>query len=189
MTHPTPTLANRVAESSLLTQLALVLTGSLLLWASAKVHVPFWPVPMTLQTGVVLLLAMGLGRKLAIATIVLYLAQGAMGLPVFSGTPERGIGIAYMMGPTGGYMLGWLLAAAFLGWVAERTRHVLPLLGAAVVAIGLNYAPGLAWLSVFTGWQEVIALGAAPFILGDLVKAGLAVAIVLGLTRVVSRQA
>ena len=189
MIQPQPTLAAQIAGTRALTQLTLVVVGSLLLWASAKIHVPFWPVPMTLQTGAVMLLALVMGPRLAIAAIALYMAQGAMGLPVFSGTPERGIGLAYMMGPTAGYMVGWFLAAAFLGWVATRSRHGLVLFAAALVAIVLNYAPGLAWLSVFTGWDQVIALGAAPFILGDVVKAALAVSIAAAMGVALRRRA
>ncbi len=165
------------ARHGILATFGLVLGASLLLTLSAKIQVPFWPVPMTLQTGVVLLLAMLMGPRLAVAAVLLYLAQGATGLPVFAGTPGKGVGLAYMMGPTGGYMAGWLLAAAFLGWFAERWQAPLLLFLAALVAVALNYAPGLLWLAQFTGWDHVLALGAMPFLLGDAVKAALAVAL------------
>jgi biotin transport system substrate-specific component len=110
-----------------------------------------------------------------------------MGLPVFAGTPEKGLGLAYLMGPTGGYLVGMLFAAAFLGWVAERSKTALVLVPAALVAVALNYAPGLVWLSQFTGWENVVAFGALPFILGDVVKAGLAVALALAVRGALTR--
>ncbi|TVQ34691.1 MAG: biotin transporter BioY [Geminicoccaceae bacterium] len=176
------------ARHRTLMSFGLVIGGSLLLTLSAKLQVPFWPVPMTLQTGVVLLFAILMGPRLALATIGLYLAQGAAGLPVFAGTPEKGLGLAYMMGPTGGYMVGWLLAAAFLGWAAQHLRRAMLLFGAALLAVALNYTPGIIWLAQFTGWENAFALGAVPFILGDVVKAALAVALALAVRGAVTRQ-
>src|SRR3712207_4614320 len=94
--------------------------GTLILWASAKISVPFWPVPMTLQTGAVAALAAVYGWRLGAATVLLYLAEGAAGLPVFQGTPQGGIGVAYMIGPTGGYLFGMMLQAVVTGWLVER---------------------------------------------------------------------
>jgi len=179
---PMPSATLRTPASRTVTQIVLVLLGTLLLTVSAKIQVPFWPVPMTLQTGVVLFLALVMGPRLALATVVLYLAQGAIGLPVFAGTPAKGIGLAYMLGPTGGYMLGWLLAAAFVGWAAGRWRRPLLLFVICLGGVALNYAPGIAWLATFTGLESAFALGAAPFILGDVVKAALAVSLALALS-------
>ncbi|MFW5832932.1 MAG: biotin transporter BioY [Pseudomonadota bacterium] len=187
MSAPTTFLPVAPTRHRLALQVAAVVLGSLILTLSAKIQVPFWPVPMTMQTGVVLLFGMLMGPRLAVATVALYLAQGAMGLPVFAGTPEKGLGLAYMMGPTGGYIVGWLFAAAFLGWVAERSKTAWVLFPAALVAVALNYAPGLVWLSQFTGWENVVALGALPFILGDAVKAGLAVALALAVRGALTR--
>ena len=175
------TLAAHLQATSAPTRVLLVVLASLLLTLSAKVQVPFWPVPMTMQTGVVLLLALTMGPRLALATIALYLAQGALGLPVFAGTPAKGIGLAYMAGPTGGYMVGWLLAAAFVGWAASRWRHPAVLFAACLVGVALNYAPGVAWLAQFVGTEQALAAGAVPFLLGDVVKAGLAVAVAVAL--------
>ena len=149
---------------------SLAVLGSLLLWASAKVHVPFYPVPMTLQTGAVLLLGVAYGWRLALATVLLYLAEGAVGLPVFSGTPERGIGLAYMAGPTGGYLASYPFVAVIAGLAAERARSWLGLAFSLLLAVVVNYALGLAWLAGFVGLQKAVAVGAAPFALGDLVK-------------------
>ena len=101
----------------------LAVAGSLLLWASAKISVPFWPVPMTLQTGAVALIGVTFGWRLGLATVLLYLAEGAMGFPVFQGTQEKGIGLAYLVGPTGGYLFGMALQVAVTGWLATFTTR------------------------------------------------------------------
>ncbi|MCF6198331.1 MAG: biotin transporter BioY [Hyphomicrobiaceae bacterium] len=165
-----------VPVSSLPVQLLLVVAGSALLWLSAKVQVPFWPVPMTLQVLAVLGLAAALGARLGAATIALYLAEGAAGLPVFAGTPAKGLGISYMMGPTGGYLLGFLLAALFVGYFAERglTKRPIALFFTMLAGLALIYAPGLAWLAQFTGWEKSVTLGFMPFILSDLLKIAVA---------------
>ena len=152
------------------------LFGSLLMWLAAKVQVPFYPVPMTFQSAIALLIGLAYGPRLAAATLLLYLAEGAIGLPVFAGTPERGIGLAYMVGPTGGYLLGFLAAAVVAGWTAERSRHwlttVLGLL-AAMVAIHLL---GAIWLATLIGPAKAVSLGVLPFLLGDAVKLALVAA-------------
>lgn len=153
---------------------------SLVLIASAHVQVPFWPVPMTLQTLAVLVIGGLFGPRLALAAMAAYLAEGAAGLPVFAGTPAHGIGLAYMAGPTGGYLLGLLLAAGLAGWAGQRFAARPALLGLLMLgALALNYAPGVAWLATFVGWHRAVTLGAAPFLLADLVKAALATALVL----------
>lgn len=160
--------------------LVLAVAGSLILTLSAKTQVPFWPVPMTLQTGAVVLLALGLGARAALAAVILYLVEGALGLPVFAGTPAQGLGLAYMMGPTGGYLAGFLIAALVVGWLADRgaSRALLPALAVSLLGIALMFATGLAWLAHLIGPQKAIALGLYPFVLGDLVKAALAALIV-----------
>lgn len=183
-----PTLADRLwpaaAGQGVLRAVLLALFGSLLLWASAKVQVPFYPVPMTFQTAVVLLIGLAYGPRLAAGTLLLYLAEGAAGLPVFAGTPERGIGLAYMVGPTGGYLVGFLVAAVIAGWTAERSRHWLTtVLGlfAGIVAIHLL---GAVWLATLIGPAKAVSLGVLPFLLGDAVKLALvATAAEAGLVR------
>lgn len=152
------------------------IAGSLLLWASAKVHVPFWPVPMTMQTGVVVLLAALYGPRLGVATVVLYLLQGAIGLPVFSGTPERGIGLAYMAGPTGGYLIGFAVAAALVAWLLSKapSRSFPVILGAMALGMVTIYACGVTWLATLIGWEKAVAAGVMPFVLGDALKCVLA---------------
>ena len=160
-------------QKSLLRNILLAIAGSLLLVVSAKIKIPFYPVPLSMQTFVVLMIGMVYGWKLGGATILLYLAEGALGLPVFSGTPERGIGIAYMMGPTGGYLVGFLFAAVLVGWLAERGwgQHAASTFGAMVLGNLLIYSLGLFWLGTVIGWDKpVLAYGLTPFILGDLLK-------------------
>lgn len=149
-----------------------VLAGVALITASAKTTVPFWPVPMTLQTMAIMAIALATGPRITVATMLSYLAAGAVGLPVFAGTPERGIGIAYMMGPTGGYLAGYLVAAGLVGALA-RGRGAF---GRFVVMMGGMvpvYLLGLAGLSAFVPSEKVLALGFTPFILGDTIKIAL----------------
>lgn len=162
----------------------VALIGSLALTVSAKVQIPFYPIPMTLQTLVVLLLGMALGARLALLTVLVYLAEGALGLPVFAGTPEKGLGLAYMIGPTGGYLLGFAVAAWVAGWLTERGDDAQHLALAALLGIIIVYSFGVAWLGGFVGVERAVALGIAPFIFGDLVKAALAVVLgLMGATR------
>lgn len=175
-----PTLIQALwpAESrTVLRNTLLAVTGSLAIAISAKIHVPFYPVPMTMQTFAILALAMAMGSRLGLATVALYLFEGAIGLPVFSGTPEKGIGLAYMMGPTGGYLLGYLPAAFIAGWLSERgwDRNVLTTALAMFVGNVLIYVPGLLWLGALFGWDKpILAWGLYPFVLGDLAKLALA---------------
>lgn len=172
------------SDQKVLRALVLALIGSLLLWASAKVQVPFYPVPMTMQTAVVFLLGIAYGPTLAVGTILLYIAEGAIGLPVFAGTPERGIGLPYILGPTGGYIAAWLLAATITGAVAERTRHWLPLALGVLAATVVIYLVGASWLATFVGFEKALTLGVLPFLLGDAVKLALVTALaVAGLGR------
>ncbi|WP_378946476.1 biotin transporter BioY [Mesorhizobium sp. ANAO-SY3R2] len=175
------TLYNAVADRQTgritSTDVIAVIAGSLLLTLSAKVQVPFYPVPMTMQTLVVIGLGLALGPVRGAAAVALYLAQGAAGLPVFAGTPEKGIGLAYMMGPTGGFLFGYLPAALLAGWLAERgwDRNVFTAMAAALLAGAVIYVPGLLWLGSVIGFDKpVLAYGLIPFIPGDIAKAMLA---------------
>jgi len=167
----------------------LCLFGSLLLALSAKVQVPFWPVPMTMQTFVVLVLGAAYGWRLGLATVLLYLAEGAAGLPVFAGSPERGIGLAYMVGPTGGYLLGFALSALATGWMVERGwgKGLLGLTLAMLIGHALILAPGVAWLAMAIGWSKAVAVGLTPFWAATALKTALAVAAILGLDRLSAR--
>jgi biotin transport system substrate-specific component len=172
----------------LLRAAVLAVLGSALLTISAKIQVPFYPVPMTMQTLVVLLIGMAFGARLGVATVALYLAEGAAGLPVFAGTPEKGIGLAYMMGPTGGYLLGFVLAAAIAGWRVERRRDAAGLALAVLAGSIAVYAAGVLWLASFVGFGKAFELGLLPFLWGDLLKASLAFALALGGAAMVRRR-
>lgn len=168
-----------------------VVVGSVLLTLSARFEIPFWPVPLTLQTLVVLCLGMALGSRLGAAAVAAYLLQGAVGLPVFAGTPEKGIGIAYMVGPTGGYLMGFLVAAFVVGWLAERRwdRSVAGTVGAMLIGNALIYAFGLAWLGQVVGWDKpILDFGLKPFVLGDLAKIVIAAALLPSLWRLVGKR-
>jgi biotin transport system substrate-specific component len=175
--------AARVVRATL-----LAIAGSALLALSAKFQVPFYPVPMTMQTLVVLLIGIGFGFPLGVATVLLYLAEGAAGLPVFAGTPEKGIGLAYMVGPTGGYLLGFALAGAIAGWIAERRRDPGALALAVVAGSIAIYAPGVLWLASFVGFDKAIELGLVPFLWGDVLKAALALALALSGAAMIRRR-
>ena len=160
-------------SNSAVRSIVLAVAGSLLLTLTAKIQIPFFPVPLTLQTLGVLVIGMAFGAKLAGATLVLYLAEGALGLPVFAGTPEKGIGLAYMVGPTGGYLLGFLIAAVACGWLAQKgwDRNMLSTAVAMLIGNILIYVPGLLWLGQVVGWDKpVLQWGLTPFLLGDLTK-------------------
>lgn len=157
----------------------LAVGGSIAMWISAKVQVPFWPVPLTFQTMVALLIGFAYGPRLGAATVILYLAEGAVGLPVFAGTPERGIGIEYMRSFTGGYLVGFVAAAYLTGLLAEKGWDRRPTTVIAGMVIGnlAIYALGIAWLGSLIGWGAAVQSGLYPFLLGDALKIGLAAAI------------
>jgi biotin transport system substrate-specific component len=168
---------------------ALAVVGSLLLAISAKLQVPFWPVPMTMQTYVVVVLGMVYGPRLGTLTVVLYLAEGALGLPVFAGTPQQGIGLSYMLGPTGGYLAGFVLAAALSGFLAQRGWDRTP--GRTFLAMALAHVsvfiPGVSWLAIHLGWDRAIAAGLSPFWVATLAKTALGVITLPMAWRIVGR--
>jgi biotin transport system substrate-specific component len=156
--------------------IATVLGGAALVTLAAKVQIPFWPVPMTLHTMAVLGLAVAFGPRLGASIVLAYLTAGAFGLPVFSGTNERGIALAYFFGPTGGYLAGYLVAAVIVGWLAEG-RGVLGRFGAMLVGMVPIYALGAVWLTMFVPLDQVLAKGVVPFLAGDLVKIAIVAAL------------
>ena len=175
-----PTLADTLWSQSVPRNLLLAVAGSLALVASAKAQVPFWPVPMTMQTFVVLVIGMTFGWRLGAATVLLYLAEGATGLPVFANSPERGIGLAYMVGPTGGYLAGFVLAAAVTGFLAERGfgRTVVSAFAVLLAGVVAIYLPGVLWLGAVVGFDKpLLSLGVLPFLPAELLKVALAAAV------------
>ena len=155
--------------------LAVIGGGVVLLTVSAKIQVPFWPVPLNLQSLAVMALALGLGPRLAVATFAAYLAAGASGLPVFAGSPERGVGLLYIAGPTGGYLIG-MLGASWATGMLGAGRGIVARSGAMLAGMALIYGLGVAWLALYVPAPRLLAEGIAPFILGDLVKIGIVAA-------------
>lgn len=172
----TPTLVNTLwrGENTVLRNVVLAVAGSIALTVSAKTHVPFYPVPMTMQTFVVLMLGAVYGPRLGAATVLAYIAEGAMGLPVF----VSGAGLAYLAGPTGGYLAGFVAAAYLVGMLAERgfDRRPLTTLVAFLAGTVVLFGLGVAWLSVLFGFDKAIAVGVVPFVPGEALKIALAVA-------------
>jgi len=164
-----------------------VAAGAGLMILSAKVQIPFWPVPMTLHTMAVMAFAVAFGPRVAVSIFLTYLAAGAAGLPVFSGSPDRGIGFAYMVGPTGGYLLGYLIASWLVGRLAagRGTRMRICAMLAGMVPI---YAIGAAWLAAYVPVDQIVAAGILPFILGDIVKIGVVAAVGLVVPASLSRR-
>jgi len=179
-TYPTLLTAALGSKRSALQSVLLAVAGTALLWASAKVQIPFFPVPMTMQTFVVLFLGFALGARLGAATVLLYLSEGALGLPVFAGTPEKGLGLAYMAGPTGGFLAGFVAAAYVTGWCAERgfDRHLFTSAVAALAGLMAIYALGISWLGTLIGWDKpVLEYGLYPFLPAEALKLALLAAV------------
>jgi biotin transport system substrate-specific component len=163
-------LVKNLKQSKLLKFVFLALIGSIILAISSKIKIPFYPVPMTMQTLVVLIIGIGFGWRLGLATISLYLFEGVIGLPVFSGTPEKGTGLIYFTGPTMGYLLGFLVAVYISGkfiYDNNLIKNFLKLL----LATSFIYILGMSWLGNLIGWDKsIFQLGAQPFLLAELFK-------------------
>jgi len=148
---------------------ATILLGTILLAISSKIKIPFYPVPMTMQTLVVLLIGISLGWKIGMATIALYLFEGIIGLPVFAGTPEKGLGLIYFTGPTMGYLIGFLITVYFVG--KFNYESFLNTFLKLTFATSFIYILGIAWLGMLIGWdKELFKIGAMPFLLAESFK-------------------
>ena len=188
-------LIKQNTQSQIIKSLFVIFLGSIILTISAKIKVPFYPVPMTMQTFVVVLIGVTLGWKLGLATVFAYLFEGAIGIPVFAGTPEKGLGVAYLMGPTGGYLFGFLVATYVAGsfkydncfdsqkfklakenlpfFLALRSAITLPYKNIIklIFSVSFIYIFGLLWLGFLIGWDKpIFQLGAYPFLLAELFK-------------------
>ncbi|MEL6232957.1 MAG: biotin transporter BioY [Pseudomonadota bacterium] len=175
-----------------LRQLLLLVAGVAALALAAKVSVPMWPspVPITLGTLAVLSIGAAYGPGLGLATILAYMIVGALGFDVFAGTDGEVNGLAYMLGGTGGYLLGYVLAVIALGWAARAgwDRSVLRMAGAMLVGNALIYVPGLLWLhQMTTGWAQTLDWGLTPYLIGDALKLGLAALLFPAVWRLVKR--
>ena len=166
-------LIKNLKEASLVKNLFIAILGSILLAISAKIKIPFYPVPMTMQTFVVLLLGISLGWKLGLFTVALYLVEGISGLPVFAGTPEKGMGIVYFTGPTMGYLIGFL-AAVYLTGFFTFDNNFFKNFAKLLFSVSFIYLLGLIWLGSLIGWDKpIFKLGAQPFLLAELFKISL----------------
>ena len=163
-------LTKNLTQPKIIKSLLAIGLGSIALTISAKIKIPFYPVPMTMQTFVVLFLGISLGYKIGLATVGLYLIEGIVGLPVFSNSPEKGVGLLYFTGPTMGYLIGFL-TACFLASMIKFDDSFFIVLGKLVIATSTIYILGLLWLGTLIGWDKpIFALGAKPFLLAEVFK-------------------
>ena len=163
-------LTKNLTQTKIIKSLLAIVLGSIALTISAKIKIPFYPVPMTMQTFVVLFLGISLGYKIGLATVGLYLIEGIAGLPVFSNSPEKGVGLLYFTGPTMGYLIGFL-TACYLASMIKYEDSFFVVLGKLVVATSTIYILGLLWLGTLIGWDKpVFELGAKPFLLAEVFK-------------------
>ena len=148
----------------------ITIVGTILITISAKVKIPFYPVPMTMQTFVILLIGITLGYRIGLATVALYLFEGIIGLPVFASSPEKGIGMAYFIGPTMGYLIGFLVAVYFSG-LFKYDKGLANTFFKLIFSVSFIYILGLIWLGTLIGWDKpIFKLGAEPFLLAELFK-------------------
>ena len=156
---------NKIAKIILIS-----LLGTLLLTISAKIKIPFYPVPMTMQTFVVILLGITLGAKIGLLTVSLYLFEGIFGLPVFANTPEKGIGFIYFTGTTMGYLIGFLVTV-YLAGSFQYNKGIINTFLKLMFSVSFIYLLGMIWLGTLIGWDKpIFKLGAQPFLLAELFK-------------------
>jgi biotin transport system substrate-specific component len=162
---------SRITKIEKIIKLALItIAGSILITISAKIKIPFYPVPMTMQTFVILLIGITMGYKIGLATVILYLFEGILGLPVFASSPEKGIGLVYFMGPTMGYLVGFLVAVYFSG-LFKYDKGILNTLFKLIFSVSLIYILGIIWLGSLIGWDKpLFNMGVQPFLLAEVFK-------------------
>jgi len=158
--------------------LVVLVLASIALTISAKIKIPFYPVPMTMQTFIVLFLGISFGYKVGVLSVVFYLIEGIMGLPVFSNSPEKGIGLAYFVGPTMGYLIGFIFACLIAGIFTYDKNHILNFLKI-IIATSVIYILGILWLGNLIGWDKpILEFGVYPFLYAELFKILLLTALV-----------
>ena len=163
-------LIKQNTQSKIIKSLLIIFFGSIALAISAKIKIPFYPVPMTMQTFMVLLLGICFGYKIGLATVSLYLLEGIIGLPVFSNSPERGIGLVYFTGPTMGYLIGFL-TACFLASFIKISDNYFIIFSKLLLSVSTIYILGILWLGTLLGWDKpIIQLGVTPFLLAEITK-------------------
>ena len=157
-------------QSKLIKSLLAIILGSIVLTISAKIKIPFYPVPMTMQTFVVLLLGLTFGYKIGLSAVGLYLLEGIIGLPVFSNSPERGVGLVYFTGPTMGYLIGFLSACYLASFVKFNDNYLIIFIKL-TLAVSTIYIFGVIWLGTLIGWDKpILSLGVTPFLLAEMFK-------------------
>ena len=163
-------LTKNLTQLKIIKSLLAIVIGSIALTISAKIKIPFYPVPMTMQTFVVLFLGISLGYKIGLATIGLYLIEGIAGLPVFSNSPEKGVGLLYFTGPTMGYLIGFLFAT-FLAGFFNYNKNIFYNFCKIILSVSSIYILGVIWLGILIGWDKpLLELGVLPFLLAELFK-------------------
>ena len=163
-------LIKQNSQSQIIKSLSVIFLGSIVLAISAKIKIPFYPVPMTMQTFVVLFLGISFGYKIGLATVCLYLLEGLCGLPVFSNSPERGVGLTYFTGPTMGYLIGFLTACILASFVKKNDNYLI-IFFKLILSVSTIYILGVFWLGILMGWDKpVFELGVAPFLLAEIFK-------------------
>ena len=163
-------LIKQNSQTRIIKSLLIIFLGSIILAISAKVKIPFYPVPMTMQTFVVLFLGISFGYKIGLATVVLYLLEGIIGIPVFSNSPERGVGLVYFTGPTMGYLIGFLLACFLASYIKNDDNYFMILIKL-TFSVSTIYILGILWLGIVIGWDKpILELGVMPFLLAEIFK-------------------
>ena len=163
-------LIKQNSQTRIIKSLLVIFLGSIILAISAKVKIPFYPVPMTMQTFVVLFLGISFGYKIALATVGLYLLEGIIGIPVFSNSPERGVGLVYFTGPTMGYLIGFLLACFLASYIKNDDNYFMILIKL-TFSVSTIYILGILWLGIVIGWDKpILELGVMPFLLAEIFK-------------------
>ena len=163
-------LIKQNTQNQLVKSLLVIFIGSIILTISAKIKIPFYPVPMTMQTFIVLFLGISSGYKIALATVSLYLLEGILGLPVFSNSPERGVGLAYFTGPTMGYLIGFL-SACFLASLVKNDDNYFLIFFKLIFSVSTIYILGILWLGTLIGWDKpILKLGVLPFLGAEIFK-------------------
>ena len=148
----------------------LIFLGTMALTISAKLKIPFYPVPMTMQTFVVLFLGLAFGYKIGLATVGVYLLEGIIGIPVFSNSPEKGVGLVYFTGPTMGYLIGFLSAVFFAGYLNLK-NNIFIVFSKLIFSVSTIYLFGVLWLGILIGWDKpILEWGVTPFLLAELFK-------------------
>ena len=157
-------------QSKIIKYILIIFLSSIALTISAKIKIPFYPVPMTMQTFMVLFLGILLGYKIGFLAICLYLFEGIIGLPVFSNSPERGVGLVYFTGPTMGYLIGFVSACILASFVKVKDNYLIIFLKL-IFSVSTIYILGILWLGTILGWDKpIFELGVAPFLLAEVFK-------------------